>query len=407
MIARRELETKLNKYFDSIHFDKSQQKKIKQVLSTKHNLLDGQVNGVLKGMDDLSMLPDQELYWFAETCAKEAGIKLDKYFSESEQKQYSAARMNFKNKIYPLEFSNFQQVCNDQWVGTITVDQLYDMYVNAVINYNINTQRNPKVVRAGDKEYYKISVNNNSVKQIIDLYRRGLFIPNDLTFNIPLDASDNLEHEILENGFENLILQKGTVDIIDGFHRYKAAIIYKQKNPEWQYKFICNLVSFDEEKAKRYIAQQNKKNKIKASYARSLDDTRFETILVNKLNEDSESYYFGQIKALGSYKINSGIFISCLSIFNIKDMKTTITLEKRICRILNDLADRNPELLDGISDFQLRVFVSTIKEYQDRNDEEIVDKALENLDKLESDGVKDGSLVAVGKAIRKYKEASK
>lgn len=394
MISRPKLEKELNAYLDSIHFDKAKQEKCKAQLS-KHGLFEGQISGILKGMDDLTMLSDEELFWVAELNPK---TEIEKYFSPSEIESYSKSKFRVSSsEIYPVTFHNFQWVADDQWVGTVTIDFLYKLYNSSIIAYNLNTQRNPKIISQNGKEIYKISVNNNSVKQIYNLFQRGLFVPNDITFNYtPSTTQDNFEWVEQEDGLVDLVLKKGTLDIIDGFHRYKAAIMYKQQHPEWNFTFILNVMNFDEDKAKRYIAQQNKKNKINASYARSLDNTRYENIAITKLNEDPSSYYYGQVKALGKFKIDSGVAISCVgSLFAPSDNPSAIKLEKRICKVLNATADKVPELLDGISNFQLRIIFCIMKQYEQEDEETIASKVVDAFEWFKAKGITDGSLIAV------------
>ena len=407
MIDREKLEKELNAYFDSIHFNKQEQEKCKALLKTRHGLLEGQASGVLKGMDDLSMLPDEKLFWFAELNPQ---IKLEKYFSNTEIENYKASKQrNETNETYPVVFHNFRWVSSDQWVGTVNIDFLYKLYNSSVIAYNLNTQRNPKIISQKDgREFYKISVNNHSVKQIYDLFQRGLFIPNDLTLNYIPTAQNNFEWVEQENETVDLILKKGTLDIIDGFHRYKAAIMYKQQNPQWDFTFVLNIMNFDEDKAKRYIAQQNKKNKISSSYAKTLDNTRYENLAITRLNEDPSSYYYGQIKALGNFKIDSGTAISSLgSLFSIPDMPSAIKIEKRICKILNATADQNPNLLNGISNFQLRVIFCCMKQFEQESDESIASSISDAFHWLERKGITEGSLITVKRQIADFAKERK
>ena len=90
---------------------------------------------------------------------------------------------------------------------------------------------------------------------------KGEFVPNALTLNLNVDDPE-VDFDIVGS---ELILNSGKFDIIDGFHRFRAAINTKIKNPDFQFNFILNIMNFTEDKACQYIEQEDKRNKISKS----------------------------------------------------------------------------------------------------------------------------------------------
>lgn len=92
---------------------------------------------------------------------------------------------------------------------------------------------------------YTIDIVSSSVKAIEGLMSKGEFVPNALTLNLNVDDPE-VDFDIVES---ELILNSGKFDIIDGFHRFRAAINTKIKNPDFQFNFILNIMNFTEDKS--------------------------------------------------------------------------------------------------------------------------------------------------------------
>lgn len=362
MIKRAELEQKLLRYFEEHHFDNQTINQFDELMWNNHHYLDAKT--VFIGSSNISDLSDEELFWFAHLVQNFSkgtkNINVKRYFSDREEKLYIKSKANDpKESIYPMEF-HAQRVGFDQWVGTITADRLMELYNSQVINYNIETQRNPvvKYNRAGE-EQLEINVNKKSVESIRMLMRNNLFISNTITLNVREDDDENEIDFDEYNGI--LILKNGRFDIIDGYHRYQAIIREKINNPNFVYNMIVMFTNFDTNKAKRYIAQEDKRNKINATYASSLDDTKYGTQIVNKLNQDTDFYLQGQFKP---YKKQGNCFTigrvggAIDEAFNIYNPRSASKLEKCICSIANDIIDKDEKLI--VDDRDMRILVYSI-----------------------------------------------
>lgn len=299
MIYREGLIRELSSYFDAIHFNRAKQDQYYSFIKKK-NIDIGRFNGVVLGMIKLDTLSDEELFWFA--SYEETGISVTDYYSPEEITRCGKTKKKEQKEKYPIRFENVIQIAADQWVSVITAKTLTELYNNNILIYNPATQRNPRIRQVGGKPSYQINVNQKSVAQIKDLLARNLFIPNDISLNI----RGNYEYNHLTGV---LTVADGGLDVIDGFHRLMAVIKLMSQEKDFQLTFVLNLMNFQEEKAKRFIAQQDKRNKINRSFSKTLDNTRYETLIVTRLNENPDCRFYGKIKPFGADRIDSGKMI--------------------------------------------------------------------------------------------------
>jgi NACalpha-BTF3-like transcription factor len=110
--------------------------------------------------------------------------KINFFFTEQEIKTYSKAKYEISNSKFPIEF-NVIQVTPAQWIGTIDVQSLMKLRNAQLINYNENAQRALQKIIKGDKEFFKIQINKKAVNDIADSLKSEMYIPDDLTLNIP------------------------------------------------------------------------------------------------------------------------------------------------------------------------------------------------------------------------------
>jgi len=354
MINRKEAIEKLSTFFNSLYSDKVSEEKLYSAMS-KRGMNRGRFNGYVFNMIPLDNFSDEELYWFA--SYKQSGIDVEEYFSEEEQKKYSKSKVRIEKKLYPVIFENVIPVSDDQFVTIISTQKLYELYNNSVLAYNIRTQRAPKIYYKDGKEVYKININRYSVNEIRDLMERGLYIYNDLSFNVGSREENNFYYDEQKAQF---VLKDGIIDILDGFHRTMAIIQVMNSDPEFEQSFVLNIMNFTEEKARRFVAQQDKRNKINMSFAKSLDDTKYDSIIVKRLNENSNCVLFGQIKAVGKRQLDFGKTAGAIKfLFAPKTMKDANEITRQIENGTNVL------LSDGLpasfSDYDMKILLSYVK----------------------------------------------
>lgn len=326
MIGKEEILKKLDSFFDSVYSNKELEESYYSVMSKKRSMNRGRFNGYVFHMIDINKMTDEEIYWFA--SYEKTGIDVKEYFSPEEQKRYSKSKVVIKKPQFPIVFDNVLPVSDDQFVTTINTQVLYELYNNSILAYNIRTQRAPKICYKDGREAYKININRWSVKEIKELIERGLYIYNDLSFNVGGREENDFYYDEQNAKF---VLRSGMFDILDGFHRTMAIIQVMNEDPEINLNFVLNIMNFSEEKARRFVAQQDKRNKINPSFSRSLDDTKYDSILTKRLNENSNSILFGQIKTVGKRQIDFGKTANAVKAFyNPKSMKEVNIAEKEI-----------------------------------------------------------------------------
>jgi hypothetical protein len=311
-ILREELIENLSECFSKLCDDRKTMQLISEVMHNKRNYLPASTFSIVFQQRPLTDLSDNELFWIVDALCEVSNknyslnifnnFSIEKIFTGKEIQMYSSTTyVKETENVYPIVF-NVMKISDDQWLSTISSKQLYNLYRNQIINYNKNTQRPLKQQTKNGYRVYKIDKNIKSVNSIKESLEKGLFIPNCLTFNINMDNPYN-DYLITEN---ELILKQGQFDLIDGFHRYSAIIDLLLENPNIDFTFGVWIMNFDENKACRYIAQEDKRNKINKSYSKSLDALNSENYsgrIIQLLNE-SDTILKGKLTRYNNSKIN-------------------------------------------------------------------------------------------------------
>ena len=315
---REDLDIRLNDLFTKI-LNKNMGRKIiehtGEVVSKKRNYLKAATHSILLQQRPLSDVSDKEIYWVIdglnETLSENGesnlikDFKIKDIFTDKEIQKYSKSKFeNVTETIYPISFKVLK-ISDDQWLSTISSKKLFELYKNQIINYNKNTQRPLKEVTKHGVKTYKINKNKQSVNDIKEDLKKGLFIPNCLTFNINMDNPSNEYYVDEENG--ELVLENGQFDLIDGFHRYSAITELLLENPDIEFNFGIWIMNFDENKSCRFIAQEDKRNKINKTYTKSLDalnGDNFSSRIIQVLNENNNSPFKGKLTRYNDSNIN-------------------------------------------------------------------------------------------------------
>lgn len=220
--------------------------------------------------------------------------KLNKFFTDSEIKNYKKTKMPDATKVkFPLKIRAIQ-IADDQWIGRIDIDLLMQLRRTQMINYNENAQRAMQRVIHNDKEYFKIALNKQAVGQIEELLESLRYIPDDLTLNMPMEDED-LQFSY-DDGTATLTIHNiKAFDIIDGYHRYVALSHQKDIDPEFKYTMEFRITNFDENKAQRFIFQKDQKTKMRKIDSNSYNVDNPGHIVVTKLNGNPSCNIHGMI----------------------------------------------------------------------------------------------------------------
>ena len=395
---REDLDIKLNDLFSKILNKNMGRKIIEQtgeVISKKRNYLKAATHSILLQQRPLSDVSDKEIYWVIdglnETLSENGesnlvkDFKIKDIFTDKEIQKYSKSKFeNVTETIYPISFKVLK-ISDDQWLSTISSKKLFELYKNQIINYNKNTQRPLKEVTKHGIKTYKINKNKQSVNAIKEDLKKGLFIPNCLTFNINMDNPSNEYYVDEENG--ELVLENGQFDLIDGFHRYSAITELLLENPDIEFNFGIWIMNFDENKSCRFIAQEDKRNKINKTYTKSLDalnGDNFSSRIIQVLNENNNSPFKGKLTRYNDSNINyDDVVITINDNFKCNTRMEANRLSENIIKSFEILEDDNIDItnlnsneiivsLVGISlllsnEIEDKTFVSKVKTYINSN----------------------------------------
>ena len=397
-ILREDLDIRLNDLFTKILNKNIGRKIIEQtgeVVSKKRNYLKAATHSILLKQRPLSDVSDKEIYWVIdglnETLSENGehnlikNFKIKDIFTDKEIQKYSKAKFeNVTETIYPISFKVLN-ISDDQWLSTISSKKLFELYKNQIINYNKNTQRPLKEVTKHGVKTYKINKNKQSVNAIKEDLKKGLFIPNCLTFNINMDNPSNEYYVDEEN--KELVLENGQFDLIDGFHRYSAITELLLENPDIEFNFGIWIMNFDENKSCRFIAQEDKRNKINKTYTKSLDalnGDNFSSRIIQVLNENNNSPFKGKLTRYNDSNINyDDVVITINDNFKCNTRMEANRLSENIIKSFEILEDDNIDItnlnsneiivsLVGISlllsnEIEDKTFVSKVKTYINSN----------------------------------------
>ena len=395
---REDLDIRLNDLFTKILNKNMGRKIIEQtgeVISEKRNYLKAATHSILLQQRPLSDVSDKEIYWVIdglnETLIENGELNLVKdfkikdIFTDKEIQKYSKSKFeNVTETIYPISFKVLK-ISDDQWLSTISSKKLFELYKNQIINYNKNTQRPLKEFTKHGVKTYKINKNKQSVNAIKEDLKKGLFIPNCLTFNINMDNPSNEYYVDEENG--ELVLENGQFDLIDGFHRYSAITELLLENPDIEFNFGIWIMNFDENKSCRFIAQEDKRNKINKTYTKSLDalnGDNFSSRIIQVLNENNNSPFKGKLTRYNDSNINyDDIVITINDNFKCSTRMEANRLSENIIKSFEILEDDGIDItnlnsneiivsLVGISlllsnEIEDKTFVSKVKTYINSN----------------------------------------
>ena len=225
--------------------------------------------------------------------------KINFFFTEQEIKTYSKAKYEISNSKFPIEF-NVIQVTPAQWIGTIDVQSLMKLRNAQLINYNENAQRALQKIIKGDKEFFKIQINKKAVNDIVDSLKSEMYIPDDLTLNIP---EEDIENDFVFDPRTSRLIIKNIkhFDMTDGYHRYLSLCRLYDLNNEFNYNMELRITNFSEEKARQFIWQKDQKTKMRKIDSDSFNTVNPGNIVASKINESSKCNIQGMVAQKGNY----------------------------------------------------------------------------------------------------------
>lgn len=293
--SRNALEEYLMKFFVPILTDKDKKRDSAAYCKEKYDYPEVRFSDFLTKRMTLFEGSDWDLFVLFDgiTSQIQTKNKLSTYFTETEIKEYSAAKYKKQKKIgFPLKFK-MVAIANDQWIGRITARELVALRNAGIIRYNKNIQRTMKRGYRGKTEEYRITENKKSIREIKDSMQAGAFISNTITLNIPDEIESEFKYD--EDSMILTISNASSLDIIDGFHRLIALEQAANLDKNWDYPMELRISNYSESKGQRFVYQEDQKTKMRKvdSNSYNVEDDAVKTI--TRLNEDPQCNLSGQI----------------------------------------------------------------------------------------------------------------
>lgn len=392
MISRKKAEERIKKSLELIARNKFLSKKAIELLSNKYNMPPSKVQEIINDYNGkINMLNNKTLYQvmdvinIVESGANQQSYSLDLFFTEKEMETYGNSKYEQEQteSIYPIEITNCIEVNpGEQWVTTMTAKNLSALNAASVINYNKNTQRNLTQKTIAGKVEYEITLKQKSVNEISKLMKENRFISNDITFNL------NWEDPNLDFAYDKenhtIIINDGKLDIIDGYHRFRA-LMKNSIDETFDYNMVVNIVNFDEEKANRFIVQEDKRNKMNSNHIKSLDTSNPAHMIVKRLNEDSTSYICGQIgREDEEEKVPFNYLFNWIdNCFKIEERKDIIQLTKTLKNIFNSIIEAGIKT-ENLKFREVGIIIMAASLYPEFEAIEIAQEKLKDISKLDN-----------------------
>ena len=341
-VSRTQLEREITDKITSLFVDKRARQQTIKMATEKYEVPEIVLNDYISLKKNITEADTFMLFILADVLFDD---KAEYYFTSTEYKTLSKAKWHVEKVEFPLRF-DMTRVNDEQYIGTITVKELMLLKGARLINYNENAQRTMKHIVKGETEYYQIALNKEAVYAIMESYEGDIYIPNTITLNLPEEADfvyDDKKKQLVINSTEYL-------DILDGYHRYIAMSKIYSQNPDFDYEMELRIVQFAEDKARRFIWQEDQKTKMRKIDSDSMDSAKLSNKIVDRLN--SGSFIFAGQISRNKGIINSAYLSNIIDIIYLKDIKKTEELKAvkqisgRLKKLIEEFTDEYPEYLE-------------------------------------------------------------
>lgn len=354
-VSRNELEKEITGEIEELVRNKRDIQTIIQNAKKKFGIPPMITNDYITLRKDMTEADNFVLYILADILLSPKAIT--HYFTDTEIKTFSKTKWHVETVQFPLKF-DMTRINDEQYIGCITAKKLMLLKDAQLINYNENAQRTMKRIIRGEMEYYQIALNKDAVYAIMESYESDIYIPNAITLNLPEDADF-----VYDDRKKQLIIQDTDyLDILDGYHRYIAMSKIHDQNPDFDYEMELRIVQFTEDKAKRFIWQEDQKTKMRKIDSESMDSTKLSNKIVDRLNNDGCFVLSGMISRNKGI-INAAYLANIIDVLYLSDIKKSEGLKaiknivKRFEKAVDDFTEEYPEYLekpwDKITTFML------------------------------------------------------
>lgn len=291
---RAVLEKKLTDICLNIAVNTDECNKIYDYAKDKYNIPRGLTSDLICLRMSMSEVTEFILFCVLDAIIEITKINIDPktFYTDQEIKTYSKTKYKLNKIKFPLKLPMIQ-ILDDQWIGSIDVDLLMKLRESQLINYNANTQRSMQKIIKGDKEVYKITLNQSAINSIQSNLKNKQFVSNSLTFNIPQDLDSEFYYDTDRK--ELVITKIKHLDCLDGFHRLIATYRTRDEDKDFNFIWELRITNFSEDRAKTFIWQEAQRTPLKKLDAKSLNMNDTANIIVTRLNENTRCNLKGSI----------------------------------------------------------------------------------------------------------------
>ena len=337
---RKELITYLRRKCNSIVLAKREFIELSQIMLEKYNIPTSMTSDLVN--DRIALNDTTDFILFTLTKSLDEVLKSSKtneFFTELEISGYINMKLEIPKFEFPIEIKCIR-VDTTQYIGATDVKFLMQLRNAGLISYNANAQRTMQRVVRGEKSYYKIALNKKAIAQIRESFRSETYIPNTITLNIPEDSTYHY------NAISNTLVIESLdhFDISDGYHRYMAMCQEIDSNPDFNYQMELRLISFDENKIKQFIFQEDQKTQMKKIDSASMNMNNPANLVCERLNRDIMFNLKGKVTRNSDY-------------IDFAELASIIETEKELCKKFNYLTEYDTSLLEKRYSFKELIII--------------------------------------------------
>jgi DNA-sulfur modification-associated len=288
-VNRSELEQVLLQKFEDIKSDSKFTEELKSELA-KYNILAGDVQKIINQFTPIGELDDTLLFLITKSIhslTTENRFNPETYFNEREIQVASRHREDLDERVkLPITIENVVYLNDQEFITALPIKTLVEWDNSQLIEYNPETQRNPKERMKRGKIVTLANVNKQSVKEIVEHILNKTYRSDTIILNLLADGRDKLTYD---EKHARLTIESGEIDILDGFHRLNAfSQVINQLNPDEDLKIQVSIKNFTTKEAQAYVAQINTVNKMPNTYIQKLRADRYSDIVAKELQKESE-----------------------------------------------------------------------------------------------------------------------
>lgn len=271
-------------------------KDIKAYLSEKHAIFEGSVQTWINNpVEELKDIDPRLLFLFAEQIYLKSGdsnITPEHYFTEAEIKtsrQYSGRMLIEEDLQLPLDFKPVISHGRDAWVTKIDIRTLVKMLKSRLLHWNPESQREATYKKINGEIIEEATLIMANVIEMKNLLKSGKLVSTQLTLNASVGTSNNGEEINYNEDSFDLRINEGTkIDIVDGYHRIKAAELAFSEKPDIEFAFDLKILNLTVDRAAQYLAQISKGERISETKRKTMAKETNADLVIAKLRSESE-----------------------------------------------------------------------------------------------------------------------